>query len=687
MKPLTALVSSCLLLLSVPLSAAWTDSIDPEADYSVTGVVTYVHHLHCTATVADPSDPNGRAVYASGKVPYNPPGELVGCERLAIGDLVLIKGHGAEFLLEPGLKVRRMERIGSMDLPPPAETRYADLATGECNNRRVRVKGVLRSVTLAADRGRDLFLLTLGMSDGILVVRTGEDRDWSSLVDAEISVDGVVFPLINNRFEFLLPELESVGKDSVQVLSEPPGTIPEVRIDGSMSRARKTYDRHRCRVVGEVTERSADGRGFIIQRAGTALAVHCLDEAPLIGMRVEAIGFPQMENEVAGIFSAKWTDLPGSDVRAIPMDITLANFSDYQVGVKDLAKVDLCNRLVRIRAKLLNEPIVDNGRIRLDLEADGYQFFATIPLDRAADLVNRLEDIPYVEVTGVLRFEFVRSPRDARYRSLGSVELRMRTADDVVVFPDSGYRWRRMVRLSHAIGLWALIPLCLFPLLVAYFRIHRRLRMRALMDDRRRIAHELHDSISQHMAGAKLLLDTVRSNPGTLSGEQLAALSAADGVLGEARREMREAILDLQNDDLLLRTLKELLERFAAELNASGKVRARLKLREAPSALSPEVKRDLLAIVREAASNAIRHGGARNVIVVTDPAPGEDFTMGIYNDGAPFDPDKVDGPEKGHFGLTGIRERALRCGLSVEFVRTGALNGLRLAKERSREKV
>lgn len=679
--PRVVFASVCLFVVSTA-EADWTENLVPGPMNVVTGVVTYVHSwIKCTGVVASPDDPNGRGVYASGAVPGEPAGKFVGCDRLDVGDLVIIHSRCSKFLLEPGLTVTSFERVGSVKLPNPLEFRFADLASGSCNNRRVRVRGVVRSVTQANVNGRDLYLITLGMADGVLVVRTSIERDWQALVDAEISVDGVVFALINNRFEFLAPELETIGTNSVRVLSLPPVNIPEVRIDGSMSRARKTYDRHRCRVIGEVTERSTDGRDFTIQCAGTALAVHCNDEAPLVGMKVEAVGFPQMEQDVAGICCANWSEVPESDVKAVAMDISLDNFAEYMVGVVDLAKVDLCNRLVRIHAKLLSEPIVDNGCLRLDLVADGYQFFATLPLDRSGGIADRLRDLPSVRVTGVLHFEFARSAKDARYRSLGSVELRMRDHEDIDIISDFDYRWRRCERTMRTVGLWALIPLCLFPLLMIHLRYHRHLRTRALLADRRRIAHDLHDSISQHMAGVKLLLDTVRSNPGALSEEQLAALSVADGVLGEARREMREAILDLQNDDLLLRPLESLIRRFAMELNASGKVRVRMKLRGLPAVMAPGMKRDLLAVIREASANAIRHGEAKNIAVVSDPVGAGEFSLGVYNDGVPFDVDAAPGPEEGHFGLTGIRERALRCGFEVRFVDTGTLRGLVLEKE------
>ena len=677
-------LAAAVLLLGSSARADWLTQIVAERPYCVTGVVTYVHSwLKCTANVVAPDDPNGPAVYVSGNLPGEKIGELTGCNALTVGDVVEIRGKGAELLLEPGLKAEAVRRIGSVDLPVPRETSWAELSTGAFNNRRVRVRGVLRSVTQTADHGRDLYLLTLGMSEGVLVLRTGVERDWEELVDAEISADGVVFPMINNRFEFVLPELETVGAGAVRVLRAPPPEIPEVRIDGAMSRRLKTFDRHRCRVIGAVTGRSADGHEFTIQRAGTALAVKCLAAAPTVGSCVEAIGFPQMEDDVAGLVAAEWR--PSAEkIEAEPTELALDNFVRHPETANELYKVDLCNRLVRIRAALVSQPFPENGLLHLDLDCDGYIFAALLDSAASGDLAEKLRDEPSVEVTGVLHLVYARSARDARYRSLRQVEVRLRSPDDVKVLSDAGFRWRRFRRRFATVALWALLPLFGMIALQLYRLVHRRLRTRALLEDRRRIAHDLHDSIAQHMSGVKLLLDTVRDSASTLPAAQREALAMADGVLSEARRELRAAILDLQNDDLLLKTFRELLAGLAAEINASGKVRMRLKLRGLPAQLTPEVKRDLLAIVREAVSNALRHGGAKNVIVVSDPADGGGFTLGVWNDGAPFDAASAPGPEAGHFGLAGIRERALRCGFTAVFVEDGAVRGLRLEREKKR---
>ena len=79
------------------------------------------------------------------------------------------------------------------------------------------------------------------------------------------------------------------------------------------------------------------------------------------------------------------------------------------------------------------------------------------------------------------------------------------------------------------------------------------------------------------------------------------------------------------------------------------------------------VKRDLLAIVSEAIGNAVKHGGAANVIVVSEGDGAGAFTLDVLNDGAPFSADAAPGPEKGHFGISNMRERAARSGMTLTF--------------------
>ena len=57
---------------------------------------------------------------------------------------------------------------------------------------------------------------------------------------------------------------------------------------------------------------------------------------------------------------------------------------------------------------------------------------------------------------------------------------------------------------------------------------------------------------------------------------------------------------------------------------------------------------------------------------------GAGFVVRVLNDGAPFDVNAALGPETGHFGLAGMRERALRSGFTLEFGKDGDWTAVRV---------
>ncbi|MBO6167556.1 MAG: hypothetical protein J6P13_04300, partial [Kiritimatiellae bacterium] len=152
----------------------------------------------------------------------------------------------------------------------------------------------------------------------------------------------------------------------------------------------------------------------------------------------------------------------------------------------------------------------------------------------------------------------------------------------------------------------------------------------------------------------------------------------------EAKRQIRDVILNLRSDRLLKESTEALVAQIAGELNARGLVKVRVRLRGIPPTLSAGEKTDLVAIVQQAVTNAVNHGKAKNVAIVSDPAERtgtqaspnpsngkSGFVLRILNDGEPFDAAKALGPESGHFGLANMRERAKRSGMAIEWRREG----------------
>jgi len=233
---------------------------------------------------------------------------------------------------------------------------------------------------------------------------------------------------------------------------------------------------------------------------------------------------------------------------------------------------------------------------------------------------------------------------------------------DVALVPDLAYyaakRTRRFVFAAFAVS--AALAALLLGFAVVAFRQRRRLfRSRTLADERKRMADDLHDTIEQHLVGAGMLV-------------KLGRLKEAQDVLVRAKREIRDIVWGLKNDDMMRLSPAEMLRQLAHDENVKGICRVDTRLAGLPAQMDAARMRDLSLIVREAVGNAIKHGGAKKVALTADPDAGGGWLLRVANDGAPFDPATAPGAADGHFGLEGMRQRARRLGAELTFaVRDG----------------
>ena len=167
----------------------------------------------------------------------------------------------------------------------------------------------------------------------------------------------------------------------------------------------------------------------------------------------------------------------------------------------------------------------------------------------------------------------------------------------------------------------------------------------AVLDDRRRLARELHDGVVQELAFIRAESHAIPANAPSRSR----ILAACDRALDEARAAVQT--LGRPGDEplgfMLHRTARELAERYGVELavDVDDSINARA-----------EQKHALLRIVREAVSNAVRHGDAQRLCLSLR----RDETskrLTISDDGRGFDVART-GLAAGGYGLTSMRDRA-----------------------------
>ncbi|MGW5371346.1 GAF domain-containing sensor histidine kinase [Streptomyces sp. NPDC004009] len=186
-------------------------------------------------------------------------------------------------------------------------------------------------------------------------------------------------------------------------------------------------------------------------------------------------------------------------------------------------------------------------------------------------------------------------------------------------------------------------------------RLYERSRELTIAEERSRLAHELHDAVSQKLFSLRLTAQAaaalVDRDPARAKGElhQVAALAAeATDELRAAVVELRPAALDEDGLIATLRTQTQVLDRAhsARVTFASNGFRA------LPAAQEEAV----LRVAQEALHNALRHSGAEHVRVSVDRRGGG-AVLRVADDGSGFDPGAVRRAGR-HLGLVSMRDRA-----------------------------
>jgi len=182
------------------------------------------------------------------------------------------------------------------------------------------------------------------------------------------------------------------------------------------------------------------------------------------------------------------------------------------------------------------------------------------------------------------------------------------------------------------------------------------------VEERNRLAREIHDTLAQGLTGIALQLETADA---LLERDPIRARRAIQRALMLARTnldEARRSVMDLRAAPLESRTLPDALSLLAREVEAQAALEIAFHVIGGQQPLPPYVEAGLYRIAQEALSNVVHHARARQATVELVSTP-EQVELVIEDDGEGFDTDRL--PER-RFGLIGINERAKLLGGSLE---------------------
>jgi signal transduction histidine kinase/ligand-binding sensor domain-containing protein len=225
--------------------------------------------------------------------------------------------------------------------------------------------------------------------------------------------------------------------------------------------------------------------------------------------------------------------------------------------------------------------------------------------------------------------------------------------------------------LCMAIFLSLLWALYLFRL--RQIRLQFNAGLEASVDERTRIARELHDTLLQSLHGLMFQFQAARNILPQRPENEKVMQALDDAILGteSAITESRDAIRDLRPQPVAESDLAQLLTASGRELAVLHDGRGdsplfRVIVEGESKALSPNLQDEVYRIVREVIRNAFRHSGARQIEVEIRYATNE-LRLRVRDDGKGMNPRAVEERRRtGHWGLPGIRERVQRIGSRLD---------------------
>jgi signal transduction histidine kinase len=330
----------------------------------------------------------------------------------------------------------------------------------------------------------------------------------------------------------------------------------------------------------------------------------------------------------------------------------------FSVTVLQAATGAFADRLIEVRAHLMGVVEDSAHRLHFDFNEEGQQFQAILQKDNADHSLTSFKAESILRIRGVC-------VTDVRYtRNDVPFAILLRSSDDLAII--NGPPWWSARNLIAG----ATITLILFLLgCVAYIRVEQW-RVRAVVEERQRLAHELHDTLAQSFAGIGFQLRAIRKkssqNPVILRKD----LDIASELVRQGHQEARRSISTLRTSAVEHIELLPALFQAARRMVAGGGMEVETFSIGEPRRISLKLTDVLFRVGQEAIANALRHASATKILLRLEYLE-DALQLTIEDDGIGFLPEEA---ASGGFGIEGIRSRVQTVSGTV-LVRSSPGNG------------
>ncbi len=566
-----------------------------------------------------------------------------------VGDIVRARGETDDTRL-PRHVAREIRILRHEPLPDTRPLRTAGLFRPDFGHHPVRIAGVVMAA-VRDNLDSQWNWLVLNTPAGRVCAAAAENEYplaslWR-LVDRDVVLHGITGTFSAWR-NFLGNNLHLYGRDGVRAAGRPaPGNL------------------HRQPFAGTVAGRGK-ALAFLDTGSGDLLPAHLAPgtDMPALGSPVTARGFVVRGQKGPELIETILrTNAPPCATRAAATPVSAQQLFSDDSG-HDLANSTYFGRLIRVRGHVETsaEALRANGLLSLvvdeghRLSVDVSQFLSALPPDFGLGYV--------IDASGICYAAFDTSPTCA-FPAFTGFMLYPRDAADIAFVRRPP--WWTPFRLTVLVALL----LALIAGVLVWNRAIRHLaerrgrelareRLRLAksefkVEERTRLAVELHDSISQTLTGVALQVETALGLSRDSAAPSVRFLKAARQMLASCRQELRCCLWDLRSRTFEEKDLTEAIRRAIQPHAEDARLAVRFNVPR--GRVSEPTVHAILKIVRELVVNAIRHGHATHVRVAGERT-GDLIRFAVTDDGRGFDAARAPGPAQGHFGLQGVRERA-----------------------------
>jgi len=188
-------------------------------------------------------------------------------------------------------------------------------------------------------------------------------------------------------------------------------------------------------------------------------------------------------------------------------------------------------------------------------------------------------------------------------------------------------------------------------------------RMEERIRERTRIAQDLHDTLLQGLLSASMQLGVAKNKLDDHPGAR-ALVERVFSMIGQMIQESRNVVSGLRTRDPLSESLEDEIAKIPLQTPLSSDADFKVIVEGTPKALRRAVREQLYWIARESITNAFRHSGATLIEVLLEYGS-DGFRLVVRDNGIGMDTPSVRAGE-GHWGLSGLTERARRIGAQIK---------------------